>query len=105
MYDEVFGVHADALWNDTSAILDPKDQKLRSWISSGLFEHHLKHHSKSRRKAPVIWQLGIPSGRYSVWLYAHRLTRDSFFQVQNDVVALKVAHEERLLNKSGSERR
>src|SRR5919109_628493 len=37
------------------------------------------------------------SGRYSVWLYAQRLTRDSFFQIQNDVVAPKLAHEERLL--------
>ena len=32
-----------------------------------------------------------------MWLYAHRLIRDSFFQVQNEVVALKLAHEERKL--------
>jgi hypothetical protein len=30
-----------------------------------------------------------------VWLYAHRLTRDTFFQIQNDVVVPKLAHEER----------
>jgi hypothetical protein len=32
-----------------------------------------------------------------MWLCAHRLTRDSFFQLQNDVVAPKLAHEERQL--------
>jgi hypothetical protein len=39
----------------------------------------------------------VPSGQYSVWLYAHRLTRDSLFAVQDDVVAPKLAHEERRL--------
>jgi len=39
----------------------------------------------------------VPSGRTSVWLYAQRLTRDSIFQLQNDFVAPKLAHEERQL--------
>ena len=64
---------------------------------SSFFEYHLKRYSKSRRKAPILWQLAVPSGRYSVWLYAHRLTRDSFFQIQNEVVIPKLAHEERQL--------
>jgi hypothetical protein len=93
----VFGAKADLWWNDVAALLNPKDQNLRIWISSGFFEHHLKRYSKSRRKAPVLWQLSVSSGRYSIWLYAHRLTRDSFFQLQNDVVAPKLAHEERQL--------
>lgn len=37
------------------------------------------------------------SSRYSVWLYAHRLTRDSLFQIQNDIVIPKLVHEERQL--------
>lgn len=96
-FDTVFGTSADAWWSELGARLDPKDHDLRGWIASSFFEHHLKRHSKSRRKAPTVWQLGIPSRRYSVWLYAHRLTRDSFFQLQNDVVAPKLAHEERQL--------
>ena len=32
-----------------------------------------------------------------MWLYAHRLTDDSFFQIQNDVLIPKLAHEERQL--------
>jgi hypothetical protein len=97
IFDEVFKTSADAWWNEVAALLDPKDQDLRAWIAASFFEHHLKVHSKSRRKAPVIWQFAAPSGRYSVWLYAHRLTRDSFFQIQNDVVIPKLAHEERQL--------
>jgi hypothetical protein len=98
VFDEVFGGSADASWNEATAMLDPQGQKdLRAWLGSSFFEHHLKRHSKSRRKAPIIWQLAVPSGRYSIWLYAHRLTRDSFFQIQNDVVTSKLTHEERQL--------
>ncbi|MHB8491194.1 MAG: BREX-1 system adenine-specific DNA-methyltransferase PglX [Solirubrobacteraceae bacterium] len=97
VFEVVFGARADAIWEEAAALLVPKDQSLRAWLASGLFEHHLKLHSKSRRRAPVLWQLGVPSGRYSVWLYAHRLTADSIFQLQNEVVAPKLVHEERRL--------
>jgi hypothetical protein len=97
VFDEVFNASADAYWNEATALLDPQGQDLRGWLASSFFEHHLKRYSKSRRKAPIIWQLAVPSGRYSVWLYAHRFTRDSFFQIQNDVVTPKLAHEERRL--------
>jgi hypothetical protein len=98
VFDVVFGAVADSWWNDVAVLLDPKGHDVRAWLASSFFEHHIKRHSKSRRKAPILWQLGTPSGRYSVWLYAHRLTRDTFFQLQNDVVAPKVAHEERQLS-------
>jgi hypothetical protein len=97
VFDVVFGADADHWWNDVAALLDPKGHDLRVWLGDSFFEHHLKRHSKSRRKAPIVWQLGTPSGRYSVWLYAHRLTRDSFFQLQNEVVGPKLIHEERQL--------
>ncbi|MEQ1801913.1 MAG: type II restriction endonuclease subunit M [Gammaproteobacteria bacterium] len=95
--DAVFGADADRWWSDIAALLDPKGHDLRRWLADSFFEHHLKRYSKSRRKAPILWQLGTRSGRYSVWLYAHRLTRDSFFQLQNEVVGLKLLHEERQL--------
>ena len=97
LFDLVFGGDADAWWNDVAELLDPKKRELRNWLASTFFEHHLKLYSKSRRKAPIYWQLATPSAQYSVWLYAHRLTRDSFFQIQNDVVTPKLAHEERKL--------
>ena len=97
VFEVAFGVDADRWWNDVAALLDPKGHDPRVWLAGSFFEHHLKRHSKSRRKAPIVWQLGTPSGRYSVWLYAHRVTRDSFFQLQNEVVGSKLAHEERQL--------
>jgi hypothetical protein len=97
VFDYVFAASADAWWNEVASLLDPKNHDLRAWINSSFFDYHLKHHSKGKRKAPILWQLGTQSGLYTVWLYAHRLTRDSIFQLQNDVVAPKLAHEERQL--------
>jgi hypothetical protein len=97
VFEDVFKASADAWWDEVAALLNPKNHDLRTWLISSLFGHHLKVYSKSRRKAPILWQLGVPSGRYSVWLYAHRLTSDSFFRVLNDVVTPKLAHEERQL--------
>jgi hypothetical protein len=97
VFDELFNTSADARWNEVGTMLDAEDHDLRTWLASSLFEHHIKRYCKSRRKAPIIWQLAVPSGRYSVWLYTHRLTRDSFFQIQNDVVTPKLEHEERQL--------
>ncbi len=97
VFDEIFKATADSWSNGVGMLLDSKDHDLRAWVASSFFEHHLKRYSKSRRKAPILWQLSVPSGHYSVWLYAQRLTRDSFFQVQNDVVTPKLAHEERQL--------
>jgi len=95
VFDTVFGVSADAVWQEAAALLDPKTHDLRTWLATEFFEHHLKRHSKSRRKAPIIWQLGTRSARYSTWVYAHRLTRDSLFALARDVVAPKLALEER----------
>ena len=97
VFELVFRASADGWWDEAAALLDPRGHDLRAWLRSGFFERHLKLHSKSRRKAPILWQLGTPSGRYSVWLYAHRLTEDSFFQLQSDVLAPKLAYEERQL--------
>jgi hypothetical protein len=101
VFEIVFGERADAIWQEAASLLNPKGHAkghdLRAWLASAFFEHHLKRHSKSRRKAPILWQLGVPSGRYSIWLYAHRLTQDSFFRLQSDVVEPKLLYEERQL--------
>lgn len=99
VFEVVFGGEADRWWHDVASLLEPKSRDLRIWLSGSFFEHHIKRYSKSRRKSPIYWQLATPSGSYSVWLYAHRLTRDSFFQIQKDVVDLKLAHEERELTR------
>jgi hypothetical protein len=98
VFDAVFGAGADARWDEVAALLDVRGHDLRAWLRASFFERHLKLHSKSRRKAPILWQLGTKSGRYSIWLYAHRLTDDSLFRVQSDVLAPKLAYEERQLS-------
>lgn len=97
VFDVVFVGDADARWQEAAGILDPKNHDLRAFAARAFFEQHLKSYSKSRRKAPIYWQLATPSASYSVWLYAHRLTADTFFHVLHDVVAPKLGLEERKL--------
>jgi hypothetical protein len=76
---------------------------LRKYLRSHFFTRHISQYSKSRRKAPVYWQLATPSASYSVWLYIHAFTKDTLFRVQNDYIAPKLAHEERRLDSLISE--
>jgi hypothetical protein len=80
-------------------------ENLRGWLAKEFFPLHIKMYSKSRRKAPIYWQLATPSASYSVWLYIHAFSKDTLFRVQNDYVAPKLAHEERLLDSLTSELR
>jgi hypothetical protein len=80
-------------------------ENLRGWLAKEFFPLHIKMYSKSRRKAPIYWQLATPSASYSVWLYIHAVSKDTLFRVQNDYVAPKLAHEERRLESLTSELR
>jgi hypothetical protein len=62
-------------------------------------------YSKSRRKAPIYWQLATPSASYSVWLYIHAFSKDTLFRAQNDYAATRLAHEERRLESLAKELR
>jgi hypothetical protein len=84
-------------------IQDSED--LSYWLAHEFFPLHIKMYSKSRRKAPIYWQLATPSASYSVWLYIHAFTDDTLFRVQNDYVSPKLAHEERKLEAIGRELR
>jgi hypothetical protein len=90
----VFGSNSQAWWDEVCSLLDPKSQDLRAWMASEYFAKHVKRYSKSRRKGPVYWQLGIPSARYGVWVNAHRVNSDSLFRIYQDLVLPKLAHEE-----------
>ena len=72
-------------------------EHLRTWLAHEFFALHIKRYSKSRRKAPIYWQLATASGSYSVWLYLHALTRDTLFRVQHEYASPKVLHEEQRL--------
>ncbi len=75
----------------------PAPEDLGPWLARAFFPLHIKMYSKSRRKAPIYWQLATPSASYSVWLYLHAFSKDTLYKVQNDHAGPKLAHEERKL--------
>jgi hypothetical protein len=70
---------------------------LRTWSRSDAFSEHLRMFSRSQRAAPVVWQLGIPSCGYAIWLYVYGVNEDTLFRVQYDFVAPKLVYEQRQL--------
>lgn len=90
VFDTVFD-DANARWHEAAELLSAPD--LRTWFARDFFEPHIKRYSKSRRKAPIYWQLATASGSYSVWIYIHRATGDTLFRVLNDFVGPKLDHE------------
>ncbi len=101
--------HADDLAVRAIAIAErvkvDAPENLRAWLAKEFFPLHIKMYSKSRRKAPIYWQLATPSATYSVWLYVHAFSKDTLFRVRNDYVVPKLAHEERRLESLTSELR
>ena len=101
--------HADDLAARVSTVAERVKvdalENLRAWLAKEFFPLHIKMYSKSRRKAPIYWQLATPSAGYSVWLYLHAFSKDTLFRVQNDYVAPKLAHAERRLESLTSELR
>lgn len=85
-----------ARWHEAAELLGAPD--LRTFFARDFFEPHIKRYSKSRRKAPIYWQLATASGSYSVWLYIHRATGDTLFRVLNDFVGPKLDHEKAKLD-------
>lgn len=96
--------HAEDLATRVTAVFErlgqpsPEPEALRRSLARDFFPAHLKMYTKSRRKAPIYWQLATPSARYSVWLYLHDLHKDTLFRVQSDYVATKLIHERRQLD-------
>ncbi|MCA9231626.1 MAG: BREX-1 system adenine-specific DNA-methyltransferase PglX [Planctomycetales bacterium] len=91
------------IWGDRSGAIEQEAceilgaSTLRDYFQKAFFVDHIKRYSKSRRKAPIYWQLGTVSGSYSTWLYYHRFTSDTLFRLLNDYIKPKVQHEERKL--------
>ncbi len=84
-------------WEEAADILGDRDPALRTWFARKFFDLHIRHYSKSRRKAPIYWQLTTATASYSAWIYYHRLTRDTLFRLLNDHIVPKIKHEERKL--------
>jgi hypothetical protein len=71
-------------------------KSLRDHFRKSFFPGHLSRYSKSRRQAPIYWPLSTPSTSYTIWLYYHCFTKDTFYRVQ-EFATEKLAFEERKL--------
>ena len=67
---------------------------LREWLARYFFPFHIKRYSKSRRKAPIYWQLTTPGKGYSLWLYYHALGPETLYTAVREYVAPKIEFEE-----------
>ncbi len=99
--------HGDDLAGVVQSVLEqvkiPIPENLRFWLAKEFFPFHIKLYSKSRRKAPIYWQLATPSASYSVWIYIHAFNKDTLYRIQNDYATPKLRHEERKLESMRSE--
>jgi hypothetical protein len=101
VFDYVYGPHGHRRLDEAVAMAGARD--LRTWLRRDFFPWHVKRYSKSRRKAPVLWQLSVPSGRYSVWLWIHRATADTLHRIDSELVGPKILHETRKLDQLRAE--
>ena len=98
VFDVIWHDRSHNIYGEATEILNPGKDDFRPWFRSNFFADHIKRYSKSRRKAPIYWCLSTPSRSYSVWLYYHRVDRDTFYKVLNDYVSPKLQFEERKLS-------
>ncbi|WP_419930861.1 Eco57I restriction-modification methylase domain-containing protein [Candidatus Poriferisodalis sp.] len=57
---------------------------LSVFLRNQFFRRHLNMYTMSRRKAPIYWQLQVPSKRWGLWLYAPKLCREMLFAVVHE---------------------
>jgi hypothetical protein len=97
--EEVFNV----IWRDRSVSMKEAMynllciQTMREWFQNPnhFFADHLKRYSKSRRQAPIYWQLSAGNGSYSAWLYYHRFTSDTLYRLLRDFIEPRIQEAER----------
>src|SRR5690606_10226434 len=63
---------------------------LSDYLGRKFFDDHLQKYTKSKRKAPIYWQLSTSSGRYSLWLYYPRVNSQVLYTAVNDLVEPKI---------------
>ncbi|HXF72494.1 MAG TPA: BREX-1 system adenine-specific DNA-methyltransferase PglX [Actinomycetota bacterium] len=76
---------AEVLFDEPDAILEECERvlgrDLRGYLCRDFFRAHLGRYSKSRRKAPIYWQLSVLSREWGIWVYAPTLSRETLFAI------------------------
>jgi len=94
----IWSNQAVAIENEACQILGY--DSFRDWFrdpNKGFYNFHIKRYSKSRRKAPICWLLQSQKRNYGLWLYYHRLNKDTYFTTGREFVDAKIKLEENLL--------
>lgn len=85
---------ADDVEREACEINGVKDLRAYFRNPRSFFTDHIKRYTKSQRKAPIYWLLQTPKRSYGLWLYYHRLTKDTLFHALRTYVEPKIQHEE-----------
>lgn len=81
-------VESDSLETDVVQVLGVSS--ISDYLGRKFFDDHLQKYTKSKRQAPIYWQLSTSSGRYSVWLYYPRVNSQVLYTAVNDLVEPKI---------------
>jgi len=99
---------ADSLVKDMCQSLGISNLReyFRTSTSGGFWQAHLGRYNKSRRQAPIYWLIQSSNRNYALWLYYHRLDKDTLFKALVNYVEPKIRLEtdrhETLRNKMGT---
>lgn len=59
---------------------------LREYLRRDFFNNHLAQYTESRRKAPIYWPLSVPSGKWTAWVYAPTISRETLYAVASEAL-------------------
>ncbi|MCS5488897.1 BREX-1 system adenine-specific DNA-methyltransferase PglX [Algoriphagus limi] len=67
--------------NDLAEIFDKHNK---------FFDAHLRDYTRNKRVSPIYWHMGVPSGRFTIWVYYPKLNEGSLFKIVNELVDPKI---------------
>jgi hypothetical protein len=96
LFELLWQKRAEEIEREACALLGVKELRdyFRKPSVGSFWTDHVKRYSKSRRKAPIYWLLRSSKGSYSIWLYYHRLDKDTLFKALLNYVEPKIRLEE-----------
>ncbi|MGL6074892.1 MAG: BREX-1 system adenine-specific DNA-methyltransferase PglX [Fimbriiglobus sp.] len=100
VYDYVWGPSAEIKEKEACQALGVStvDEYFRKSGKGGFWQDHLAvYKGKKRPSAPIYWLLQSSKKNYAIWLYYHRLGKDSLFKVLQNYVLPKINLEKRRL--------
>ncbi len=67
-----------------------RDWKMFLTNTNGFFDYHFNQYSQNRRYSPIYWPIQTKSGSFTIWLYYHRLDKQTLYLCANDFVEPKL---------------